>query len=115
MKCIEINLYTKINNNISINLFLENNYNENKIPSEIRTDGLLINVYFRAENDTHARTVHIHDENSLRVAIQVFMRNTGKVGRIKKAIYELNSKTLNLNSKLKDLNIDFSSNIIVYF
>ena len=83
------------------------------IPPEIK-EGEIVTIIFREENDSHARNISITNENVLITAIDKFKYTCGKIGRIKKAIYERDNITLNLNTKIRNLNIDLSSNIIVY-
>ena len=86
---------------------------EQHIPPEIK-EGEIVTIIFREENDSHARNISITNENVLITAIDKFKYTCGKIGRIKKAIYERDNITLNLNTKIRNLNIDLSSNIIVF-
>ena len=81
---------------------------------EPSSQGEVKTINFRTENDSYARSISIPNENVLITAINEFLKSSGKNGKIRKALYELDSRNLGLYTKIKDLNIDFSSNIIVY-
>ena len=77
--------------------------------------GSVINVNFRAETERHQKSIKIHDENILYKAIQMYQEQIGKESlNIKKAIYSPDSTELSLDTKLRELDINFSDLIIVY-
>ena len=88
---------------------------ENK-PIEYVSDGMIVILNFKTEDDTWAKPISIHDGNILKKAIQMFMESIGFPNRkIKKAIYETDSSELNLKSKISEIGINYAGNIIVYF
>ena len=79
-------------------------------------EGPVVIINFKTENDSWAKPISIHNENSLKTAIQLFKQAIGFPDRkIKKAVYGKDGSELNLKQKISELNIDFSSDIIVYF
>ena len=61
-------------------------------------------------------SISIHDGNILLKGIQMFKESINLTNaRVKNAFYELTSSPLNLYTKIRELNINYSSNIIVYF
>ena len=79
------------------------------------SSGNVITMNFRVETGEFQRSIKIHEENTLKKSIQMYQEQIGKKNvRIKKAIYEPDSKELSLSTKLKDLNINFADVIIVY-
>ena len=77
--------------------------------------GNIISINIREDTQEHMRTIKIHDENTLRKAIQMYQEQINKENlNIKKAINENDSMKLELDVPLKDLNFDYSGIIIVY-
>ena len=86
---------------------------ENK-PIEYVSEGTIVILNFKTQDDAWAKPICIHDGNILQKGVQMFMEAIGFQNRkFKKAIYEADSSVLNLKTKISDLNINFSSNIIV--
>ena len=80
------------------------------------TEGMVISVYFRDEYGQNPKKISIHDENTLKKAIEMYQEQINKSGlSVRKAIYEPDQTTLPLGKKLKDLEINFLNTIIVYF
>ena len=79
-------------------------------------EGTIIILNFRTEDDKWAKPISIHDGNILLKGIQMFKESINLTNaRVKNAFYELTSSPLNLYTKIRELNINYSSNIIVYF
>ena len=77
--------------------------------------GNIVIINFRTEDDSLWKPISIHDENNLKKGILMFREATGLPNRkIKKAVSELDSTELELNSKICDLNLNYSSRIIFY-
>ena len=86
-------------------------------PKEIPyvNEGIVIHVNFRYDDEKYLKSIRIHDKNTLRKAIQMYQEQINKEGLdISKAVYEPDSSTLPLNSRLCNLNIDFKNIIVVY-
>ena len=83
---------------------------------EYVSEGSIIILNFRTEDATWAKPISIHEGNVLLKGIQMFKDSIGMSARkVKKAIYEVDNRQLNLRTKINILNIDNSHNIIVYF
>ena len=79
------------------------------------TKGNVISVNIRAEDQEYSKPIRIHEVNKLRKAIQLYQEQINKKHlKIKKAIYEPEQRVLPLDKALNELEINFSSNIIVY-
>ena len=86
------------------------------VPEEYISDGKIIDINFRAEDEEFIKKISIHEVNTLRKAIEIYQDSINKNGlRIKKAVYEPNNSNLTLNKKLNEFDIDFNNVIIVYF
>ena len=90
--------------------------NTKKAPPYI-SSGKIITVIFRADIEgCYRKQISIHDENILRKAISMYLESISKQNLdLKKAVYESTSTELPLNKKLKDLDVDFNSAIILFF
>ena len=85
-------------------------------PIEYVSDGTIVILNFKTPDDSWARPISLHDGNILKKGIQMFQESIGMTeGRIKRAVYEPNNTELNLNKKIYELNINYASNIIVFF
>ena len=86
---------------------------EKDIPYD--SNGNIIILNFRTNEESYEKPISIHDENILKKAIQLYRQSLGKNNKIKDAVYELTSSKLNLYSKINELNIDYSGTILVTF
>ena len=86
---------------------------EKDIPYD--SNGNIIILNFRTNEESYGKPISIHDENILKKAIQLYRQSLGKNNKIKDAVYELTSSKLNLYSKINELNIDYSGTILVTF
>ena len=78
--------------------------------------GNVINVIFRADTEDFDKKITVYDSNTLREAIQTYQAQINKGNlKIKKAVYEPDSTELNLDTLLKDLNINFGHTILITF
>ena len=85
-------------------------------PIEYVSDGTIVILNFKTPNDSWAKPISLHDGNILKKGIQMFQESIGMTeGRIKRAVYEPNNTELNLNKKIYELDINYASNIIVFF
>ena len=85
-------------------------------PIEYVSDGSIVILNFRTPSDEWARPISLHDGNILKKGIQMFQEAIGMTERkIKKAVYEPNNTDLNLKKKINELDINYASNIVVYF
>ncbi len=85
-------------------------------PVEYVSSGSIVILNFITPDATWARPISLHDENILKKGIQMFQESIGMTERrIKRAVYEPNNIELNLNKKINELDINYASNIIVYF
>ena len=85
-------------------------------PIEYVSDGTIVILNFKTPDDSWARPISLHDGNILKKGIQMFQESIGMTeGRIKRAVYEPNNTELNLNKKIYELDINYASNIIVFF
>ena len=83
---------------------------------EYVSEGNIVILNFKTQDDSWAKPISIHDGNILKKGVQMFMESIGSPQKkFKKAVYEPNSAELNLKSKISDLNINFTSNIIIHF
>ena len=83
--------------------------------SEYVNEGIVISVNFRYEDEKYLKRIRIHDKNTLRKAIQMYQELINKENLdISKAVYEPDSSTLPLNSKLCDININYNNIIVGY-
>ena len=77
--------------------------------------GNIITINIRADTEQYIKSIKIHEENTLRKAIQMYQEIINKENlEIKKAINEKDSMKLELDVPLKELNIDNSTTVIVY-
>ena len=80
------------------------------------SDGSIVILNFRTLEDSWAKPISLHDGNILKKGIQMFQESIGMTEkRIKKAVYEPNNTELNLTKKIYELDINYASNIVVYF
>ena len=85
-------------------------------PIEYISDGTIVILNFKTPDDSWAKPISLHDGNILKKGIQMFQESIGMTeGRIKRAVYEPNNTELNLNKKIYELDINYASNIIVFF
>ena len=85
-------------------------------PIEYVSDGTIVILNFKTPDDSWAKSISLHDGNILKKGIQMFQESIGMTeGRIKRAVYEPNNTELNLNKKIYELDINYASNIIVFF
>ena len=85
-------------------------------PIEYVSDGTIVILNFKTPDDSWAKPISLHDGNILKKGIQMFQESIGITeGRIKRAVYEPNNTELNLNKKIYELDINYASNIIVFF
>ncbi len=85
-------------------------------PIEYVSDGTIVILNFKTPDDSWAKPISLHDGNILKKGIQMFQESIGMTeGRIKRAVYEPNNTELNLNKKIYELDINYASNIIVFF
>ena len=85
-------------------------------PIEYVSDGTIVILNFKTPDDSWAKPISLHDGNILKKGIQMFQESIGMTERrIKRAVYEPNNIELNLNKKINELDINYASNIIVYF
>ena len=88
----------------------------NEGPIEYVSEGSIIILNFKTPDDSWAKPISLHDGNILKKGIQMFQEAIGMTERkIKRAIYEPNNSDLNLRKKIYELDINYASNIIVYF
>ena len=85
-------------------------------PIEYVSDGTIVILNFKTPDDSWAKPISLHDGNILKKGIQMYQESIGMTeGRIKRAVYEPNNTELNLNKKIYELDINYASNIIVFF
>ena len=84
-------------------------------PIEYVPERLIVILNFKTPDDVWSKPISIHDGNILAKGIQMFLESTGLPNRnIKKVVYEGDSSVLNIKKKISELNINYSSNIIIY-
>ena len=78
-------------------------------------EGIVVNVNFRDHEGKNPKTIRIHEGNTLRKAIEMYQEQINKIGyKIMRAIYEPTQVKLNIDTKIKELNINLSDTIILY-
>ena len=79
------------------------------------TERVVVILNFKTPDDAWSKPISIHDENILAKGIQMFLESARIPNKsIKKAVYEGDSSVLNIKKKISELNINYSSNIIIY-
>ena len=83
---------------------------------EYINEGTIVILRFETEDTLISKAISLHDGNILLTGICMFLESVNlSFRRCKKIIYELDGRELNPKSKISDLNLNYSSNIILSF